>query len=274
MTPEQFLERLAAVRIDRSHGGRAPHKPLMLLLALARVGLGRDERKTSASAKRSALGSRAGSGRMSTICCPATRNSCHALPAGSCSNTSLHRSIRTSWRPCESLRGHPTTGLMNRCHEEGGRSGSTHRGIAGSASVSSRRTKNDAPCVSMTSGSAIVCLGWRPRTSGGIPTMAGMWFPMGWRCARCIIRRWILGRWGWRGRRVGFGFWCLGGCGGGVRRRGGWWGCGGGGFGCRAGWRMRRIGGLWSGIGRRCFGGEGVIAKALTTYPLLYILLP
>lgn len=39
MTPEQFLERLAAVRIDRSHGGRAPHKPLMLLLALGRVGL-------------------------------------------------------------------------------------------------------------------------------------------------------------------------------------------------------------------------------------------
>ena len=40
MTPEQFLERLAAVRIDRSHGGRAPHKPLMLLLALGRVRLG------------------------------------------------------------------------------------------------------------------------------------------------------------------------------------------------------------------------------------------
>ena len=40
MTPEQFLERLATVRIDRSHGVRAPHKPLMLLLALGRVGLG------------------------------------------------------------------------------------------------------------------------------------------------------------------------------------------------------------------------------------------
>ena len=40
VTPEQFLERLAAVRIDRSHGGRAPHKPLMLLLALGRVRLG------------------------------------------------------------------------------------------------------------------------------------------------------------------------------------------------------------------------------------------
>ena len=44
MTPEQFLERLAAVRIDRSHGGRAPHKPLMLLLALGRVGLGPNSR--------------------------------------------------------------------------------------------------------------------------------------------------------------------------------------------------------------------------------------
>ena len=40
MTPEQFLERLAAVRLDRSHGGRAPHKPLMLLLTLGRVRLG------------------------------------------------------------------------------------------------------------------------------------------------------------------------------------------------------------------------------------------
>jgi len=36
VTPDQLLDRLAAVRIDRSHGGRAPHKPL-LLLALARV---------------------------------------------------------------------------------------------------------------------------------------------------------------------------------------------------------------------------------------------
>ena len=44
MTPEQLLERLAAVRIDRSHGGRAPHKPLMLLLALGRVGLGPKDR--------------------------------------------------------------------------------------------------------------------------------------------------------------------------------------------------------------------------------------
>ena len=40
MTPDQLLDRLATVRIDRSHGGRAPHKPLMLLLALGRVGLG------------------------------------------------------------------------------------------------------------------------------------------------------------------------------------------------------------------------------------------
>ncbi len=44
MTPDQLLDRLAAVRIDRSHGGRAPHKPLMLLLALARVGLGPESR--------------------------------------------------------------------------------------------------------------------------------------------------------------------------------------------------------------------------------------
>lgn len=40
MTPEQFLERLAAVRINHRHGVRAPHKPLLLLLALGRVGLG------------------------------------------------------------------------------------------------------------------------------------------------------------------------------------------------------------------------------------------
>lgn len=44
MTPDQLLKRLAAVRIDRSHGGRAPHKPLMLLLALGRVGLGPEGR--------------------------------------------------------------------------------------------------------------------------------------------------------------------------------------------------------------------------------------
>ena len=164
---------------------------------------------------------------MFTICSAATRNSCPALPAGSCPNTFRHRSIRTSWRPCESRRTHPPSDLTNRCHEEGGRSGSTHRGIAGSASVSSRRTKNDAPCASTTSGSATACSDWRPRTSGGIPTTARMWFPMGWRCARCITRRWILGRWDWRGRGVDFGFWCLGGWGGGVRLRGGWWGCGG-----------------------------------------------
>ena len=35
---------MATVRIDRSHGGRAPHKPLMLLLALGRVGLGPEGR--------------------------------------------------------------------------------------------------------------------------------------------------------------------------------------------------------------------------------------
>ena len=44
VTAEQFLERLAAVRIDRSHGARAPHKPLLLLLALGRVGLGPESR--------------------------------------------------------------------------------------------------------------------------------------------------------------------------------------------------------------------------------------
>ena len=89
----------------------------------------RDEGKTSASAKRSALGSRAGSGRMFTICCADTRNSCPALLTASCPNTFRHRFIRTSWRPCESRRTHPPSDLTNRCHEEGGRSGSTHRGI-------------------------------------------------------------------------------------------------------------------------------------------------
>ena len=44
MTPEEFLERLSEVRIHRRHGRRAPHKPLMLLLALGRVGLGPQER--------------------------------------------------------------------------------------------------------------------------------------------------------------------------------------------------------------------------------------
>ena len=39
--------------------------------------------------------------------------------------------------------------------------------------------------------------------------------------------------------------------------RDGWWGCGGGRFGCRFVRRTRRIGGLWSGIGGRCFAGEG-----------------
>ena len=44
MTPDQLLERLAAVKIHRSHGARAPHKPLMLLLALGRVELGSESR--------------------------------------------------------------------------------------------------------------------------------------------------------------------------------------------------------------------------------------
>ena len=47
LTPEQFLERVATVRIDRSHGGRAPHKPLMLLLALGRVRMGLESRLIS-----------------------------------------------------------------------------------------------------------------------------------------------------------------------------------------------------------------------------------
>lgn len=44
LTPEQFLERVATIKIDRSHDGRAPHKPLMLLLALGRVALGPEKR--------------------------------------------------------------------------------------------------------------------------------------------------------------------------------------------------------------------------------------
>ena len=52
VTPEQFLERLAAVRIDRSHGGRAPHKPLMLLLALSRVRLRRRHTRRRSQALR------------------------------------------------------------------------------------------------------------------------------------------------------------------------------------------------------------------------------
>lgn len=44
MTPNSLLERLATVRIHRADGRRAPHKPLMLLLALGRVRLGPDQR--------------------------------------------------------------------------------------------------------------------------------------------------------------------------------------------------------------------------------------
>ena len=44
MTPNDLLERLATVRTHRAHGQRAPHKPLMLLLALGRVRLGPDQR--------------------------------------------------------------------------------------------------------------------------------------------------------------------------------------------------------------------------------------
>ena len=55
LTPEQLLERVATVRIDRSHGGRAPHKPLMLLLALGRVALGPNRRLVSYGLMRSAI---------------------------------------------------------------------------------------------------------------------------------------------------------------------------------------------------------------------------
>ncbi len=50
MTPDQLLERLAAVKVHRAHGRRAPHKPLMLLLALGRVHLGSDQRLISYTA--------------------------------------------------------------------------------------------------------------------------------------------------------------------------------------------------------------------------------
>ena len=222
----------------------------------------RDEGQTSSSAKQRAFGSRADSDRMFTICYAASQNSLRAPLTRSCPNTFRRRSIRTSWTPCASRQGHLPTDSTNPCPEEAGGSGSTLRGMPGSGSVSLRRTTNVAPCASTTSGSATACWDWRPRTSGGIPTMAGTWCRMVWRCAVCIIRRWILGRWGWRGRGVGFGFWCPGGCGGGVRLRGGWWGCGGGRFGCRVARRTRPIGGLWSGIGWRCIGGEGWVTRA------------
>ena len=44
MTPEDLLKRLASVRPHKAHGHRAPHKPLMLLLALGRVRSDRDHR--------------------------------------------------------------------------------------------------------------------------------------------------------------------------------------------------------------------------------------
>ena len=43
MTSDDLLERLATVRVHRAHGQRAPHKPLMLLVALGRVRLGSDQ---------------------------------------------------------------------------------------------------------------------------------------------------------------------------------------------------------------------------------------
>ena len=78
-----------------------------------------DERQTSASAKPSALGSRADSDRTSTICYATNRNSYPALLTRSCPNTSRHRSIGTSWRPCESRRGHPPSVLTNPCLKRG-----------------------------------------------------------------------------------------------------------------------------------------------------------
>ncbi len=44
LTPERLHERVATVQVDRSHGGRAPHKPLLLLLALGLVKLGPERR--------------------------------------------------------------------------------------------------------------------------------------------------------------------------------------------------------------------------------------
>ena len=70
---------------------------------------------------------------------------------------------------------------------------------------------------------------------------------------------------------VGSGFWCLGECVGGVRLRGGSWGCGGRWFGRRLARGMRRIGGLWSGIGGRCFGGEGGV-KAFSRDSIWYVI--
>ena len=165
-----------------------------------------DERQTSASAKPSALGSRANSDRTSTICYATNRNSYPALLTRSCPNTSRHRSIGTSWRPCESRRGHPPSVLTNPCPKEAGRSGSTRPGIPGSAGRSLRRTTNAAPCVSMTSGSATGCSDWRPRNiRWHSHNMAEMWCRMAWRRARCITRHWIVGRWACTRRVVGFG---------------------------------------------------------------------
>ncbi len=203
----------------------------------------RDERKNSASAKQDASGSRAGSGRTSTICCLSTPVWCPGPLARSWPTTFRRRSIRTSWTPFESRRSHPSKRSTSTCPQEAGRSGSTPRGIPDFASLSLKRMKSDAPCVTTTSGSATACSDWRPLISGGIPTTAGTWCRTAWRCAGCITRRWTGVRWGWRRAGEGFGFWCQGGCGGGVRRRAGWWGCGGGGCGRRRGRGMRRIGG-------------------------------
>ena len=44
MTPEEFLRRLDGLRVHRKGGERAPHKPLLLLLALGRVARGEASR--------------------------------------------------------------------------------------------------------------------------------------------------------------------------------------------------------------------------------------
>ena len=158
----------------------------------------RAESKISRSPKQSALGSRVDSDGTSTIYSSITRNSSPALHTRSCPNTSLLRSIMTSWRRCES---HRSQRPGNPCpEEEPRRSGSTLRGIPDSAGRSLKPTTNDAPFVSTTSGSAIAYSDWRPRISDGTPTMAEMWSRMVSHSVRCITRRWTVGHWAWTQR--------------------------------------------------------------------------
>ena len=120
----------------------------------------RDERRTSASAKQGASGSRADSGRMSTICCGVTRNSCpRRRPPDPVRTLSA---IDPSGHPGRrATRGGAILPRTRRTHapEEAGRSGSTRRGIPGSAGRCWRRTTNAAPCASTTSASAYRLLG-------------------------------------------------------------------------------------------------------------------